>query len=221
MRVSRVGVPPMRYCVLTISTFCQRCILGPALCIALGLPLVSSPSVAEECPTAQSGRHGFVVERNERQKSEIFQGDQNTVRTVMRYDGTTLLETTQFEGLFLLDRLDRGRRTKYVPRTDLKALFPMKPGRHIGAQFTTESDGEAGQLTVEIIVKAPEDMYIGPCKYSVVRIEHSESHGTGAAQFISTDFYSPELKLVLARQYKNRNGRTELIKYDRIYPIKD
>ena len=195
--------------------------LGPALCIALGLPLVSSPSVAEECPTAQSGRHGFVVERNERQKSEIFQGDQNTVRTVMRYDGTTLLETTQFEGLFLLDRLDRGRRTKYVPRTDLKALFPMKPGRHISAQFTTESDGEAGQLTVEIIVKALEDIYIGPCKYSVVRIEHSESHGTGAAQFISTDFYSPELKLVLARQYKDRNGRTELIKYDRIYPIKD
>lgn len=206
-------------CVLIISTFCQRCILGPALCIAL--LLVLSPSVAEECPTEQSARHGFVVERNERQKSEIFQGDQHTVRTVMRYDGATLLETTQFEGLFLLDRLDRGRRTKFVPRTDLKALFPMKPGRHIGAQFTTESDGEAGQLTVEIIVKAPEDMYIGPCKYSVVRIEHSESHGTGAAQFISTDFYSPELKLVLARQYKNRNGRTELIKYDRIYPIKD
>jgi len=216
---SRVGVRPMRYCVLTISTFCQRCILGPALCIAL--LLVSSPSVAEECPTEQSARHGFVVERNERQKSEIFQGDQNTVRTVMRYDGATLLETTQFEGLFLLDRLDRGPRTIFVPRTDLKALFPMKPGRHISAQFTTDSDGEAGQLTVEIIVKAPEDMYIGPCKYSVVRIEHSESHGTGAAQFISTDFYSPELKLVLARQYKDRNGRTELIKYDRIYPIKD
>jgi hypothetical protein len=217
----QAGTQPVRSFISTISSFGHNWKPGAtrAVLTALGVALVSWPSPAEECPTQQST--GFVVERNERQKSEVFHGDQNTVRTVMRYDGTTLLETTYYEGLFLLDRLDHGRRTKYLPRTDLKALFPMKPGRRASAQFTTEADGQSGQLTVEFVVKPPEEMDIGRCKYSVLRIEHSESRGAGPAQFLSTDFYSPELKLVLAREYKDRNGRTELIKYDRIYPIKD
>ncbi len=83
----------------------------------------------------------------------------------MRYDGTTLLEMTQLEGLFLLDRLDRGRRTRYEPSTDLKALFPMKPGQQANAKFTTESQGQHGRLSVELSVKRAEEMYIGPCKY--------------------------------------------------------
>ena len=136
----------------------------------------------------------------------------------MRYDGTTLLEMTQFEGLFLLDRLDRGRRTRHEPSTDLKALFPMKPGQQANTKFTTESQG---QLSVELSVKKVEETYIGPCKYSVLRIERSESNSAEPARFVDTDLYSPELKLILGREYKDRNGRTELIKYDRIYPIKN
>ena len=63
-----------------------------------------------------------------KQKSEIFHAEGGIVRTVMRYNGTTLLETTQYQGLFQLDRLDNGRRTKYEPETDLKSLFRGCPG---------------------------------------------------------------------------------------------
>jgi hypothetical protein len=192
----------------------------PALAIVL-FALATPSSAAQQCPTEPSAGQGLVVERGERQKSDVFRLDQGVVRTVMRYDGTTLLEMTQFEGLFLLDRLDRGRRTQYEPSTDLKALFPMKPGQQANAKFTTESQGQHGRLSVELSVKKAEEMYIGPCKYSVLRIERSESNGTEPARFIDTDLYSPELKLILGREYKDRNGRTELIKYDRIYPIKN
>ena len=95
--------------------------------------LPTTVATAQDCPTAQSGKGGFVVERGEQQKSEIFHTEDGVVRTVMRYNGTTVLETTQHEGLFQLDRLDNGRRTKYEPQTDLKKLFPLKPGRTISA----------------------------------------------------------------------------------------
>src|SRR5689334_18767111 len=86
--------------------------------------LTSRPAAAQDCPTAESAAHGFVVERNESQKSEVFRAGQGLVRVVTRYNGETLLESTQYQGLFMLELLDRGRRTKFDPSTDLKTLFP-------------------------------------------------------------------------------------------------
>ena len=52
-------------------------------------------------------------------------------------------------------------------------------------------------------------------------IERSESRSAAPPTFAYTEFYSPELKLIVGREYKKPDGRTELIKYDRIYPIKN
>ena len=192
-----------------------------ALAAIAMVALAPGRAAPQECPTAKSGARGFVVERNEQQKSDVFHGDQGVVRTVMRYDGKTVLETTQFEGLFQLDRLDRGRRTTYEPRSDLKALFPLKSGQQANAKFISQADGTYGRLYVELAVKQREDMYIGPCKYSVLRIERSESRSAAPPNFAYTEFYSPELKLIVGREYKKPDGRTELIKFDRIYPTKN
>jgi hypothetical protein len=175
---------------------------------------------AQDCPTAQSGKAGFVAERGERQKSEIFHLEDGIVRTVMRYNGTTQLETTQHQGLFRLDQLDEGRRTKYEPQTDLKSLFPLKLERTITAKFATESNGQRGTLTVEMAVRNTDVVYIGPCKYTVLKIDRSESRGAGPPRFVDTDYYSPELKLVLAKEYRENGGGTHTVKYDRIYPLK-
>jgi len=183
--------------------------------------LLPRPAAAQDCPTAQSGAHGFVVERNESQKSEVYHTGQGIVRIVTRYGGETLLETTLYEGLFMLERLDRGRRTRFDPRTDLKTLLPLKPGAQLHAKFVTESDGNFGRLYVELDVRKPEDLFIGPCKYAVLRIDRRESRSTVPPQFVYTDLYSPDLKLVLGREYKRRDGQTQVIKYDRIYPLKN
>jgi hypothetical protein len=63
-------------------------------------------------------------------------------------------------------------------------------------------------------------LYIGPCRYNVLKIERSESRSADLPRFIDTDYYSLELKLILAREYRERNGGTNMIKYDRIYPLK-
>jgi len=190
------------------------------LAIAAFTVCAPHPAAAQDCPTAQSGARGFVVGRNEAQKTEVFHAAGGVVRTVMRYDGKTLLETTRYEGLFDLERVDRGKRTKYEPSTELKTLFPLKPGQQARAKFITERDGNYGRVYVELEVKQPEDFYIGPCKYSVLRIEHSESTSAAPPQYAFTELYSPDLKLVLGREYK-RGGKVELVKFDRIYPIKN
>src|SRR5262245_48163 len=117
------------------------------------------PAAAQDCPTAKSGARGFVVERNEAQKTEVFHAGDGIVRTVMRYGGKTLLETTKFEGLFELERVDRGKRTKYEPKTELNKLFPLKPGQQASAKFISEHDGGYGRVYVELEVKKPEDLY--------------------------------------------------------------
>jgi hypothetical protein len=194
--------------------------IATLLAIAAFVACAPRPAAAQDCPTAQSGARGFVVERNEAQKTEVFHAADGIVRTVMRYDGKMLLETTRYQGLFDLERVDRGKRTKYEPSTELKPLFPLKPGQQARAKFITERDGNYGRVYVELEVKTPEDLYIGPCKYSVLRIDHSESHSAAPPQYAFTEFYSPDLKLVLGREY-TRDGEVKVIKFDRIYPIKN
>ena len=52
-------------------------------------------------------------------------------------------------------------------------------------------------------------------------LERSESHSAEPPRYRYADFYSPELKLILAKEYRERDGRTNLVKFDRIYPIRN
>jgi hypothetical protein len=195
---------------------------GPLALVALAAGVLLAPgrAAAQDCPTAHSVARGFVVERNETQKSEVFDTGQGLVHIVTRYDGEALLESMQYEGLLFIERLERGRRTKYQPQTDLKTLFPLKLGAQLHAKFITERDGNFGRLYVELDVGKSEDLFIGPCKYAVLRIERRESSSALPPQFAYTDLYSPDLKFVLGREYKRPGGQTQFIKYDRIYPLK-
>jgi hypothetical protein len=189
--------------------------------IVTGVVLVtSSPVFAQSCPAAKNGKTGFVVARGDNQKSEIFHTDGGIVRTVMRYAGTTQLETTQFEGIFQLDRLDRGRRMTIKPQTELSRLFPLKAGRNVLAKFDyVDASGRATQGTVSLVVKSADPIFIGPCKYSVLKIDRSESRGESAARYLYTEYYSPELKLILMKEYRDPDSKSRFVKYDRIYPL--
>jgi hypothetical protein len=198
----------------------RTCRIAACAAVTAAVALAPRPSAAQDCPTAQTAKVGFVVERNERQKSDVYRDDQGIVRTVMRYNSTTLLETTLFEGIFQLDRIDRGKRTKYEPSGDLKPSFPLKPGQQVHAKFISQSGDDYGRLYVELDVKGVEDLSIGPCKYAVLRIERGESRNAVPPQPSVTELYSPDLKLVLGHEYKKPDGQVQVIKYDRIYPIK-
>ena len=73
-------------------------------------PSALGPSPGEPHYWSRLSRH-----RGDLQRSEVFHEDDNIVLSVMRYNGTMLLEKIQHEGLFDLDRLDRGLKTKFEP----------------------------------------------------------------------------------------------------------
>jgi hypothetical protein len=59
-------------------------------------------------------------------------------------------------------------------------------------------------------------LYIGACKYDILKIEREETRA-GARFLSNVDYYAPALKLIVAKEYKESNGRTRLIKFDKIY----
>jgi hypothetical protein len=195
----------------------MKLILLTAVLIGAG---IVPTQAADDCPTAQSAGKGFIVERGERSKTEIFHAGDTDVRTVYRVDGRTLLEVTLFQGLFELDRLDRGKRTAYRPKSDLAKTFPPAPGKKITAVFE-EAEGERkGNLRTFVldVRKEPDTLYLGSCKYKVLRIDRSQLDDKSKPVFMYTDYYAPDLKLVLGKEYRESDGRTTLNKFDKIYP---
>ena len=190
----------------------------PLTC-AVGLLLALPPFAghAQDCPTAQTAWRGFVVERGDQQKTEVAIGEGDVVHTTMRNAGQTLLEVDLFAGLFSLNRLDRGRRSTFKPLTDLKTLFPLRVGQKALALFDYTSGDKTMPLTIMLLVKASEPLTIGPCTYQVLKIEHNEARGEGSApRYVFTDYYSPDLKLVLMKEFREPDGQSTFVKYDRI-----
>jgi hypothetical protein len=189
--------------------------------LALGgmiFPLaLASDCAAEDCPTAVAGRGAFVVERGEQSKTEVTFGDGAVVRSVSRFRGGTYLETGQYEGLIPLDRIDRGRKTVFKPRSDLAKLFPLKPRQTISVQLDVGEEGvEPSVATIDLRMIGTDSVAIGACKYDVLKFERIEARSSKKADPI-IEYYAPELKFVVAKEYEERDGRTTLIKFDRIY----
>lgn len=79
--------------------------------------------------------------------------------------------------------------------------------------------GTEKMRTIELQILDQDELYIGGCKYRILKIERRQSRAGGPPSFINIDYYAPELKLVIAKEYREANGRTSVIKFDRIYPL--
>jgi hypothetical protein len=181
--------------------------LGPAL------------AWADDCPTKETASKGFIVERGERSKTEVFHSGDSEVRTVSKYGGSTYLEVTLYQGLFELDRVDRGKRTVYRPKSDLAKNFPPVPGKKITALFEETEGARKGDLRTFVleISKKPDTLSLGGCKYKVLRIERNVLNDKSKPVFVETDYYAPDLKLIIGKEFREGDGQSSLNKYDKIY----
>jgi hypothetical protein len=197
-------------------------LIAGALTLVWGTAMLGSAAAApaHDCPTDATAAAGFVVERGEKSKSEVFHVGDSEVRTVLRSGGTTLLETTQFQGLFDLERIDRGRRTVLKPTTELAKFFPPNVGQSITAKFEVTEAERRSKRTIILSVKKVDQLDIGPCRYRVLVIDRSVGDDNGAPVFVESDYYSPNLKLVVAKEFTESAGRTSLNKFDRIYLLR-
>jgi len=183
----------------------------------LAVIAASMPCAAQDCPTAETASRGFVVERGSVAKIEVQHVDDALVQSTWRSGGAIVLQLTQFQGLFELDRLEGGRRTTYRPKTNLAKLFPLQEGKELAAEFETGPSGQPQAVKVLLAVKAPATFEIGPCKFDVFAIDRAIAQGDAAAEIIHGELYAPMLKLVVAKDFKKGDGTTTRTQYDKIY----
>jgi len=169
---------------------------------------------ASDCPSAVSGKGSYVVERRGVSTTEVSYGDDHLVHTKLKVGGRTLLETTLYEGLFELDRLDRGTKIQSKPKDDLAGFFPLKPKQAISASFDVTTVGAGSKImAVKLRYVGTQDYAIGGCSYTVLKLQRNQTY---PILFDNVDYYAPELKLVVAKQYREGGGRTSIVGYDRI-----
>ena len=175
---------------------------------------------ADDCPSAKTANKGFVVERGSSQKTEVLHSGPAETRTILRHNGNTILEATLYQGLFELDRLDRGKRSAFRPIGDLAKIFPLTPGKKVAAVFEQTEGERKGELrTYSLEVRKETDtLSLGSCKYKILKVQRSRLDDKSKPVFMYTDYYAPDLKLILAKEYRERDGSTELIKFDKISP---
>ena len=97
-------------------------------------------------------------------KTEVFYGDGAIIRTaICIIGGQRVLETTQYEGLFQLDRVDRAaRRIVYKPKSDLAKLFPLKPKQKIDVLFDIDAKPAAAPNSVSIKLDRHRHRHVSP-----------------------------------------------------------
>lgn len=196
--------------------------IGAACAAASAALLVSSAAAGGECPTSQKPEQVYRVGVSNSSMSEVYRLNTGETRVVARFVDGSLLEQTFYQGLIRIENIDRGRRTAYKPSRDLADVFPLKVGKTYLVDFNVETpDGKKQVLHTKYEVTGKDQIFIGPCRYDVLKIAHSNSFGNGPLQFIDVDWYAPEIKATVAREYKSGNGQSVLRKYDAISVVEN
>jgi len=176
--------------------------------------LIGAPPLRAEsdCPSALSGKGSFVIER-QGSTTEVLYDEGPTVRATLRAGDRTLLETTLYQGLFELSRVDRGTKIEQKPKTDLGKFFPLKPKQTIAAEFEVMMDGGTRTKTVKLDYVGVQDYALGDCTYSVLKFQRVDRI---PIVYDNIDYYAPELRFVVAKEYREKDGRTTIVGYSRI-----
>jgi hypothetical protein len=185
-----------------------------AALLAAVLPAVPTGSqAANNCPSASSGKGSFILERRANSQQQVSYDETPIIHTSLQYDGRTLLETTMYQGLFELNRVDRGTRIEQTPKDDLGKFFPLKAKPTISADFDVTMNGGTKSKTVKLQYVGDQDYSLSECTYHVIKL-----HRIDTLPIVSDniDYYAPDLRFVVANEYRDDNGRTTVVGYTKI-----
>ncbi|WP_162559452.1 hypothetical protein [Microvirga sp. 17 mud 1-3] len=181
--------------------------------------LPTARAAAQECPTAQSAKAGFVLERQGMQ-AEVRQTSENFVHVVNTYPGGTKQDVIYYRGLFEISRFDKVARRFNVPLTDLRSIFPLDSKSRRAVTFAPADPGKVGApISQEMTVVGQENLQLGHCTYPVLTIRNRFMNAEGRVLSEHTDFYSADLGFVLGKRYDEKGGRQTTMLYQSIRPL--
>lgn len=182
-------------------------------------------AVAIECPTAQNAAQGFVLLVGLLNVTEVSRTGEDHTHIVIRAPQRPTIEETLYYGLIPLERVDNGRRVTFAPKSDLQRIFPLKVGQSHRLDFERRTpDGKRAAMQVEYTVAGIDRTRITGCVYDAFKVERRESFGKRPLEFVSTEWYAADLRMIVGREYKRKKGNldySQFFKYDSIVLMKD
>lgn len=192
--------------------------LRPLLLAALAMSF-AAPATADECPTAQTAKSGFVLER-QGTKAEIRPTPENFVHVVNTYPDGKKQDVIYYRGLFEISRFDDVGRRFNVPLSDLRSIFPLDAKARRAVTYAPAQPGKVGALiSQEIMVTGQEKLQLGSCSYTVTIIRNRFLNAEGRVLSEHTDLYSADLGFVLGKRYDEKSGRQTTVLYQAIRPL--
>jgi hypothetical protein len=183
------------------------------------LVLLATPAAADECPTAQTARQGYVLER-QGARAEVRPQENHFVQVVNTFNGGKKQDAIYYRGLFLISRFDDTARAINVPVSDIRTLFPLEVKARRALTYAPAQPAKTGSLvSLELTVEKQEKLKIGDCEYQVLVIRNRHLNAEGRVTSEHTDFYSPDLGFTLAKRYDDTPGTSTTVQYERIRPL--
>jgi hypothetical protein len=191
---------------------CQRFVI-------LLLTFISNAALANDCPSAQTAKLGFILER-QGTKAEVRQASEHFIHVVNTYPGGKRQDVIYYRGLFPISRFDDTARSINVPVSDLRTIFPLDAKARRTLTYAPSEPGKVGALiSLEMTVTGQEDLQIGSCSYPVLIVRNRFMNAEGRVTSEHIDLYSTDLGFVLGKRYDERGGRQTTVLYQSIRPL--
>jgi hypothetical protein len=183
--------------------------------------LLAFPALGDDCPTAQTAKLGFVLER-QGTIVEVRPASNHFVHVVNAYPGGKKQDVIYYRGFFPISRFDDTARSINIPVSDLRTVFPLEPKARRALTYAPAQPGKVGTLiSLELTVTGQEQLQLGSCScsYNVMVVRNRFLNADGKVTSEHTDLYSPELGFVLAKRYDEKGSTQTTIKYQSIKPL--
>jgi hypothetical protein len=188
--------------------------------VSVALPLVASGiALANDCPTAETAKLGFILER-QGTRAEVRPAPGHFVHVVNNYPGGKRQDVIYYRGLFPISRFDDTARSINVPVSDLRSIFPLDAKSRRALTYAPSEPSKVGALiSLEMTVTGQENLQIGSCTYLVLIIRNRFMNADGRVTSEHTDLYSSDLGFVLGKRYDEKGGRQTTMVYQTIKPL--
>ncbi|MBB4041011.1 hypothetical protein GGR34_002674 [Microvirga flocculans] len=189
-----------------------------SLLLAVALPL-ATPAMGDDCPTAQTAKLGFVLER-QGTRAEVRPGSDHFTHVLNLYPSGKVQNVIYYRGFFPVSRFDDTARSINIPVSDLRTVFPLEPKARRALTYAPAQPDKVGAIvSLELTVTGQEQLQLGSCSYNVLIVRNRFLNAEGKVTGEHTDLYSPELGFVLAKRYEERGGSQTVVKYQSIKPL--
>jgi hypothetical protein len=186
---------------------------------ALAVTALASPALGDDCPTAQTAKLGFVLER-QGAVAEVRPASDQFVHVVNTYSGGRKQDVVYYRGFFPISRFDDTARSINIPVSDIRTVFPLEPKAKRALTYAPAQPDKVGALvSLELTVTGQEQLQLGSCSYNVLVVRNRFLNADGKVTSEHVDLYSPELSFVLAKRYDDKGGTQTTVRYQTIKPL--